>query len=81
MSPAIDEDTTGIRVDCAEKGAERIEQPDDKYSGAERLQVFREEPDPKLLPRADGEGGEEKNPEVTLEGEEIGDALSRVHRP
>src|SRR5438477_3106012 len=79
MSPAIDEHAAGIRVDGAEQRAERIEKADDENARAEGLEIFREEPHPKFLTRADDERGNEQDDEVALEREKFRGATPEVH--
>src|SRR2546421_616418 len=79
MYPAIDEHAAGIRIDGAEQGAERIEKADDENARAESLEIFRQEPHPKLFARADDERGDEQDDEVALEREKFCRATPEVH--
>ncbi len=79
MAPAIDEQAAGIGVDRTEEIPQRVEETDDENRRAERLQIFRKEPHPQFLARADGEGGDEQDDEIALESEKLREALPSVH--
>jgi hypothetical protein len=79
MSPAIDQDPARIGVDRAEQSPERIEKADDENRRTESLEIFWDEPDPELFPRANHERRNKKDDKVAFEPEELPGTSPKVH--
>ncbi len=79
MSPSVDEQSAGIRVDCPEQSPQRIVKTDDKNSRADRLQIFRHEAHPEFFARADYENGNEQNNKIAFKPQEISKPARSAH--
>ena len=79
VPPNIDQDATGICVNCAEQRAQRVVESNDKNRGSQRLQIFWNKPHPELFARADDENRNEENDQVALKTEEIRKPLRAVY--
>src|SRR2546421_6063445 len=79
MPPKIDNYSAGVGVNCAEQCAKRVVKTNNENTRSECLEKFRDEPHPEFFASADDENGEEKNDEIALKPEKVGELARCVH--
>src|SRR4029078_5136499 len=72
LSPAIGQPATGVGIDCAEQGLQRIEQADNENASAEKLKILRRELKPESFAGAGQEQGHQQENRVSAERQETG---------
>jgi len=72
MSPTINEYSTRIGIDGAEKSAQRVVKTDDKNSGSDRLQILRQKTHPQFFASGNDEDTNEQDYQIAFKPEEVG---------
>src|SRR5205085_5146301 len=75
MAPAIDPNSAGIGVDRAEQRAQGVIQTNNENARTKYLQIFRNEPHPKLFTGSDDKNRNKQNDEVAFQREELCHAM------
>src|SRR5438105_8711762 len=75
VAPTIDHYSAGIGVDRAEQRAQGVIQTNNENARTKYLQIFRNEPHPKLFTGSDDKNRNKQNDEVAVEREELCHAM------